>query len=48
LLNPAGTTFRKLPDKDKAALDAKKAPVLMLEQPSMIKRLVLGSSGEVP
>jgi arsenate reductase len=38
LLNRAGTTFRKLPDKDKAALDAAKAVALMLEQPSMIRR----------
>jgi arsenate reductase len=41
LLNRGGTTFRKLPDKDKNSLDAKKAIALMLEQPSMIKRPVL-------
>jgi arsenate reductase (glutaredoxin) len=41
LLNRAGTTFRKLPDKDKAGLDEKKAIALMLAQPSMIKRPVL-------
>ena len=41
LLNRAGTTFRALPDKDKANLDAKKAVGLMLAQPSMIKRPVL-------
>jgi Spx/MgsR family transcriptional regulator len=43
LLNRAGTTFRKLPDKDKDknGLDAKKAMELMLAQPSMIKRPVL-------
>src|SRR5271169_4555920 len=41
LLNRAGTTFRNLPDKDKAALNAKKAVALMLAQPSMIKRPVL-------
>jgi arsenate reductase (glutaredoxin) len=41
LLNRAGTTFRKLPDKDKAGLDAKKAMALMQKQPSMIKRPVL-------
>ena len=41
LLNRAGTTFRKLPDKDKAALTAGKAIKLMLGQPSMIKRPVL-------
>ena len=41
LLNRAGTTFRKLPDKDKHGIDAKKAIALMLDQPSMIKRPVL-------
>ena len=45
LLNRAGTTFRKLPDKDKAALNAKKAVALMLAQPSMIKRPVLDLGG---
>jgi arsenate reductase len=41
LLNRAGTTFRKLPDKAKQNLDEAKAIRLMLEQPSMIKRPVL-------
>jgi len=41
LLNRAGTTFRKLPDKDKNDIDSKKAIALMLAQPSMIKRPVL-------
>jgi arsenate reductase len=45
LLNRAGTTFRKLPDKDKDGLDAKKALTLMLAQPSMIKRPVLDLGG---
>jgi len=45
LLNRAGTTFRKLPDKDKAAIDAGKAMKLMLAQPSMIKRPVLDLGG---
>ena len=45
LLNRAGTTFRKLPDKDRAGLNAKKAMALMLEQPSMIKRPVLDLGG---
>lgn len=45
LLNRAGTTFRKLPDKDKAGLNAKKALALMLDQPSMIKRPVLDLGG---
>jgi arsenate reductase (glutaredoxin) len=41
LLNRAGTTFKKLPDGEKADLDAAKAMRLMLAQPSMIKRPVL-------
>ena len=41
LLNRAGTTFRKLPEADRAELDAEKAIALMLAQPSMIKRPVL-------
>jgi arsenate reductase len=45
LLNRAGTTFRKLPDKDKAGLNGKKALALMLAQPSMIKRPVLDLGG---
>ena len=45
LLNRAGTTFRKLPDGDRANLDADKAIGLMLAQPSMIKRPVLDVDG---
>ncbi len=45
LLNRAGMTFRKLPDKDKAGIDAKKALALMMAQPSMIKRPVLDLGG---
>jgi arsenate reductase len=41
LLNRAGTTFRKLPDADKADLTRDKAIDLMIAQPSMIKRPVL-------
>lgn len=41
VLNRAGTTFKKLPDADKADLDADKAIALMLAQPSMIRRPVL-------
>ena len=41
LLNRAGTTFRKLADKDKEGLTAAKALKLMADQPSMIKRPVL-------
>jgi arsenate reductase len=45
LLNRAGTTFRKLPDKDKQLNDANKAIALMLAQPSIIKRPVLDLGG---
>jgi len=45
LLNRAGTTFRKLPEKDKNGLDERKAVALMLAQPSMIKRPVLELGG---
>ncbi|MEH3038450.1 MAG: ArsC family reductase [Sphingomonas paucimobilis] len=45
LLNRSGTTFRKLPDADKADLDATRAIGLMLAQPSMIRRPVLVGDG---
>ena len=41
LLNRAGTTFRKLDDKDKVDLTEAKAITLMVAQPSTIKRPVL-------
>jgi arsenate reductase (glutaredoxin) len=41
LLNKAGTTFKKLPDADKADIDEKKAIALMQANPSMIKRPVV-------
>ena len=47
VLNRAGTTFRKLPDSDKAGIDAKKAVELMLAQPSMIKRPMLDVDGKL-
>jgi len=45
LLNRAGTTFKKLPDKEKDGITLAKAIALMLKQPSMIKRPVLEASG---
>ena len=47
LLNRAGTTFRKLPDRQKQGLTKDKAIALMLEQPSMIKRPVLEADGKL-
>jgi arsenate reductase len=45
LLNRAGTTFKKLPEADKAGVDLDKAIALMLAQPSMIKRPVVELPG---
>lgn len=47
LLNRAGTTFRKLPDPDRANLTVEKAIGLMQAQPSMIKRPVLEAKGRL-
>ena len=41
LLNRVGTTFRKLPEADRADLDRDRAVALMLAHPSAIKRPVL-------
>ncbi|MDC9590897.1 ArsC family reductase [Xenorhabdus sp. XENO-10] len=47
LLNTRGTTWRKLSDEQKAAINnAEAAKALMLEQPSIIKRPLLISSTE--
>lgn len=45
VLNRAGTTFRKLPEADRADLDASKAVRLMLANPSCIKRPVVEHPG---
>lgn len=45
LLNPRGTTFRKLDETDKADLDADKALRLMAAHPSLIKRPVVEHDG---
>ena len=45
IINRAGLTFKKLPDKDKEGLTEAKAIKLMLAQPSMIKRPVLEVGG---
>jgi arsenate reductase len=47
LLNKAGTTFKNLADADKADMTQVKAIGLMLAQPSMIKRPVLDSGGDL-
>jgi arsenate reductase (glutaredoxin) len=45
VLNRAGTTFKKLPDADRADLNQAKAIALMVAQPSMIKRPVVEYPG---
>ncbi len=45
LLNRAGTTFRKLPEADKAGIDATKAVALMADHPSAIKRPIVEHAG---
>jgi arsenate reductase len=47
LLNRAGTSFRKLPEKEKDGLGEKKVIALMLAQPAMIKRPVLDVGGKL-
>ena len=47
LLNRAGTTFRKLPEADRADISEEKAIALMVAQPSMIKRPVLTRGGDI-
>ncbi len=47
LINRAGTTFRSLPEAQKADIGEKEAIALMLRQPSMIKRPVLDTGGKL-
>ncbi|SDS78736.1 arsenate reductase [Halopseudomonas xinjiangensis] len=46
VLNRQGTTFRKLDDADKEAIDTSKAVGLMQANPSMIKRPVLDTGSQ--
>lgn len=45
VLNRRGTTFRALPDVDKADIDAARAVRLMVANPSLIKRPVVEHAG---
>jgi arsenate reductase len=45
VLNRAGTTFRKLPEADRADLDCAKAVALMAANPSCIKRPIVEHPG---
>ncbi|ODP36997.1 arsenate reductase [Sphingomonas turrisvirgatae] len=47
LLNRAGTTFRKLDERDKVGIDEAKAIALMAANPSLIKRPVVEVPGGI-
>lgn len=47
LLNRRGTTWRQLPERDRADLDTPKALALMMAQPALIKRPVFETAGRV-
>ena len=47
VINRAGTTFRKLPESERANLTEAKAIALMIAQPSMIKRPVLEAKNKI-
>ena len=44
MLNRSGTTFRKLPEADKAGIDRDKAIAIMIANPSAIRRPVVASA----
>lgn len=47
VLNRAGTTFKKLPEDQKADLDEAKAVAIMAANPSAIKRPIVEKDGKV-
>ena len=47
LLNRSGATFRKLPEGEKGRIDEDMAVALMLAQPSMIRRPVVETGGDL-
>lgn len=47
VLNKASTTWRELPEKDKAGVDQEKAVALLLAHPTLVKRPVLARDGEL-
>ncbi|HWA02294.1 MAG TPA: ArsC family reductase [Rhizomicrobium sp.] len=47
LLNRSGTTFRKLPEASREGIAKTSAITLMLAQPSMIRRPVVETNGEI-
>ena len=47
VLNKASTTWRELPDAEKAGVDQARAIGLMLQHPTLVKRPVLETGGAV-
>ena len=47
VLNKASTTWRELPEKEKAGVDEKKAVALLLVHPTLVKRPVLDRNGKL-
>jgi Spx/MgsR family transcriptional regulator len=47
VLNKASTTWRELPEADKAGVDQKRAVDLLLAHPTLVKRPVLDCGGQV-
>ncbi len=47
VLNKASTTWRELPDKEKAGVDEKRAVALLLAHPTLVKRPVLDRVGKL-
>ena len=47
VINKRGTTWRQLDDATKDRMDAEQAVPLMLAQPSMIKRPIIVTNGQV-
>lgn len=45
VLNKASTTWRELPEADKAGIDQKRAVALLLAHPTLVKRPVLDRGG---
>ncbi len=47
IINKRGTTWRKLDEQTKNAMNAQLAINLMIEQPSVIKRPIIEANGEI-
>lgn len=47
VLNKASTTWRELPEAEKAGVDEKKAVALLLAHPTLVKRPVLDRDGKL-